>query len=472
MDGILFADAFQLNESSSRRVKTFLNLKRPNLVATSTSDDDFRSRKNNVKSSLSAFTIQGYEERDYLEFPELSRVDFRGLKSVLTTSLMIAGGTIGASALVLPEYVAKPGMTVSLGIFGAVYIGNLLSGLVIAEVAIKQKEQNGDEVPSSFKEFAETNLDSPLAACVISAISLFANTCVFAFDLNRAGDITSQISGGTLDQSLCLIGFASSLIVLRSTQTGEKISNVSSIAVMTLLIAFFGLLFPGLSNVQNPAEILLTPGTSDDVMSGISEASPIILTTAIYQNIVPSVTKILNYDRVKTVAAISIGSFLPICLFVAWTYACLGGGITEQVGFDGWLYTTFSIAAIIGSSIGCTMSISEELDSFLDGGSQASEENRLPNPIVSLAAVGVPSAAALLFAGGEDFSAALRLGGSYGSPLLYGVIPVAMAWMQREKGGDKADLVPGGFNTLAAIGMASSVFMLQELASDVSAFSL
>lgn len=347
-----------------------------------------------------------------------------------------------------------------------------MSGLVTAEVAIKQKEQNGDEVPSSFKEFAETNLDSPLAACITSAISLFANTCVFAFNSNRAGDVASQISGGILDQLLCLIAFASSLIILRSTQTGEKISNVSSVAVMTLLISFFGLLFPGLSNVQNPAEILLTPGTADDVMSGISEASPTILTTAIYQNTVPSVTKILNYDRVKTVAAISIGSFLPICLFVAWSHACLGGGITEQVGFDGWLYTTFSIAAIIGSSIGCTMSISEELDSFLDGNSQASGEKRLTNPVVSLAAVGVPSAAALLFAGGEDFSAALRLGGSYGSPLLHGVIPAVMAWMQRQKGGDGADLVPGGVNTLAAIGMVSSLFMIQELASDISAFSL
>lgn len=126
MDGIFFADAFQLNESSSRRAKTFLNLKRPNLVATSASDDDFRSKKNYVKSSLSAFTTQGCEERDYMEFPELSRVDFRGLKSVLTTSLMIAGGTIGASALALPEHVAKPGMTVSLGIFGGKLLGELL----------------------------------------------------------------------------------------------------------------------------------------------------------------------------------------------------------------------------------------------------------------------------------------------------------------------------------------------------------
>mmetsp|Transcript_22664 Transcript_22664/g.33464 ORF Transcript_22664/g.33464 Transcript_22664/m.33464 type:complete len:482 (-) Transcript_22664:38-1483(-) len=463
-----FTDAFQLHETSSREVRTFLNLKRPTLVANSAPDDDYRSRKKNVQSSLSAFSIQGYEERDYLEFPNLLRIDFDSLKAVLTTSLMISGGTIGASALVLPEFVAKPGMAISLGIFGAVYIVNLLSGLVIAEVAIKQKEQNGDEVPSSFKEFAETNLDSPSAACIISAISLFTNTCVFAFDLNRAGDITSQISGGAIDQSFCLICFAFSLVILRSTQTGEKISNVSSIAVITLLISFFGLLLPGLHEVQNPLDVLLTPGTSSEMMSGISEAAPILLTTAIYQNIIPSVTKILKYDRLKTVAAISIGSFIPICLFIAWSYACLGGGITEEVGCDGWLYTTFSIAAIIGSSIGCTMSITEELDSFISGSNESSDNSKTLNPLVSLIAVGVPSAAALVFAGGDDFSVALRLGGSYGSPFLYGVIPVAMAWMQRQKVEGARDLVPGGFKPLAVMGMASSLFMLQELAADAS----
>lgn len=467
-----FTNAFQLHQTSSRYARTFLNLKRPNLVVNSASDDDYRSRKINVKSSLSAFTIQGYEERDYLEFPKLSGIDFDSLKAVLTTSLMISGGTIGASALVLPEIVAKPGMAISLGIFGAVYIVNLLSGLVIAEVAIKQKEQSGNEVPSSFKAFAQTNFDSPSAACIISAISLFTNTCVFAFDLNRAGDITSQISGGVIDQSFCLVIFAISLVILRSTQTGEKISNVSSVAVMALLISFFGLLFPGLNDVQNPVDILLTPGTSSDMMSGISEAAPIILTTAIYQNIIPSVTKILNYDRIKTVAAISIGSFLPICLFVAWSYACLGGGITEEVGCDSWLYTTFSIAAVVGSSIGCTMSITEELVSFIEGNNESNDDSMVLNPMVSMVAVGIPSAAALLFAGGEDFSSALKLGGSYGSPLLYGVIPVAMAWMQRQKNEDTSDLVPGGFNTLAAIGMASSIFMLQELAADVSMFVL
>lgn len=468
-----FTDAFQLNEASSRGGRTFLNLKRPTLVANSAPDDDYRSRKKNVQSSLSAFSIlQGYEERDYLEYPNLSRIDFDSLKAVLTTSLMISGGTIGASALVLPEFVAKPGMAISLGIFGAVYIANLLSGLVIAEVAIKQREKNGDEVPSSFKEFAETNLNSPSAACIISAISLFTNTCVFAFDLNRAGDITSQISGGAVDQSFCLICFAFSLVILRSTQTGEKISNVSSVAVITLLTSFFGLLLPGLQEVQDPLKVLLTPGTSSDMLSGISVAAPIILTTAIYQNIVPSVTKILNYDRMKTFSAISIGSFIPICLFVAWSYACLGGGITEEVGCDGWLYTTFSIAAVIGSSIGCTMSITEELDSFIEGSNESSDSSKVPNPLASLIAVGVPSVAALVFAGGDDFSVALRLGGSYGSPFLYGVIPVAMAWMQRQNFKDAKDLVPGGFKTLAALGMVSSLFMLQALAADASTLVL
>ena len=212
---------------------------------------------------------------------------------------------------------------------------------MLAEVAIKENESSGGDVATSFKEFADANLDSPSAASIVSGLSIFTNTCILVFGLNRAGDVGSSMLGGALDPTMCMFGFAAVLGALPITQSKENVSKVSSMIVMALFASFFGLLVPGLANVQDPVGTFFTPGTCD---CGISEAAPIILMSMVYQNIVPTVTKILDYDRDKSFAAIALGSFLPLCLYLAWSFACIGGGVDmNAVGASGALMTVFSV---------------------------------------------------------------------------------------------------------------------------------
>mmetsp|Transcript_15999 Transcript_15999/g.17788 ORF Transcript_15999/g.17788 Transcript_15999/m.17788 type:complete len:501 (-) Transcript_15999:240-1742(-) len=476
----MYVNRYQMIQKTFRRCRIVKDdTKKLELRASSVDDIEYDNEvllegSMNMSPQTSTLSYVENEKRDSFGSVSFPKADVDSWKAVISTALMITGGTIGASALILPQFVAKPGMAVSTSLFLGVYALNLLSGLLIAEVAIKQREQDGNDVPSSFKDFAETNLGSSSASYIISAISLFANTCVCAFDFASAGDILSKSAGGILDSSICLIGFASSLVILRVTHNGEQISRVSSAVVVILILSFFGLLFPGLQNVQSPMETFLKPGTNSDMFSAISEATPIILTTATYQNVIPSVTKILGYDRMKTVIAISVGSFLPICLFMAWSFACIGGGIEQQVGGGDFLYTIFSFAAVIGSSIGCTMAINEEINSIvdIDGDSGNIKDMENSNPLTTIAAVGLPSAAALLFAGGEDFSNALKLAGSYGSPLLYGAVPVVMAWTQRRRIKNSENLVSGGNISILILGAASALFVFNEMVVDLSAISI
>jgi tyrosine-specific transport protein len=347
---------------------------------------------------------------------------------------------------------------------------NLISGMVIAEVAIRQKENYGNDVPSSFKEFADASLNNPLASNLIAGISLFTNACVLSFDLVRAGDVTSCMLGG-VSPIISTLGFAGLLVTCVSSLSGQVLARLASAAVTALFLSFFGILLPGLANVLDPVSTFLTPGLSD---SGISEAAPIILMTLVYQNIVPSVTKILDYDRTKTLAAIGLGSFLPLFLYVAWCFACLGGGAAASGGL---LLTVFSLAAVSGSSLGCVLSLSEEVESFLAKDKSVGDSTL--NIWSVLAGVGVPVAAALVFAGSDDFTVALKLAGSYGSPLLYGAIPAFMAWKQLQESNSNSsqcegepsgrfDLIPGGSGTLAILGGASAVMVLQEFVTDFS----
>lgn len=309
-----------------------------------------------------------------------------------------------------------------------------------------------------------------MAGTIISLISLFVNTCIMSFDLTRAGQILSQVVGG-LDpfiMSICAAGLVASLGI---TQNAKNLSGIASMAVTALFVSFAGLLLPGLANVHDPAAVFLAPGTSSDLMTGISQAAPIILMTGVFQNIVPSVTKILDYDRTKVVTAMVLGSALPLMMFLAWCFACIGGG----VGAAGPLLTAFSLAAVSGSSIGSVMSVAGEIDSFFESSTSSEdtknaddeESHRYSVPAVLLS-VAAPLTAAYMFAGGEDFTAALSVSGAYGTPLLYGAVPVAMAWTQRRRLKQASNLVPGGTATLGGLGAGALAFMGQELFQDIS----
>jgi tyrosine-specific transport protein len=431
-----------------------------------------KKKKRNQSSLLSAVAIDtpssfswGDSTRDSDDNDEQPL--WSQIQLTLSTALLITGNTVGASCLVLPEMAARPGMTAATALFVGSYLVNLVSGLIIAEVAIKQHDSSGEDPPSSFKEFADVNLDLPMAGTIISFISLFVNTCIMSFDLTRAGQIVSHFSG--MDPFIMSLGFAGLVASLGVTQNAKNLSGIASMAVTALFVSFAGLLLPGLANVHDAAAVFATPGTTD-FFTGISQAAPIILMTGVFQNIVPSVTKILDYDRTKVVTAMMLGSALPLCMFVAWCFASIGGGIGDAAGP---LLTAFSLAAVSGSSIGTIMSVSGEIDSFLESSNidekQDEESHRYSVPAVILS-VAAPLAAAYMFADGHDGNAALSISGAYGTPLLYGAVPVAMAWTQRRRlqQATSSNLVPGGSATLGGLGVGALAFMCQELVQDVS----
>lgn len=377
-------------------------------------------------------------------------------------------------------------------IFSGIYGINLISGLLLAEVAIKQREAGGGDVPSSFKEFAESSLQCSTTAQFISSVSIFVNWCILAFALPRAGQLASTLlPGGGLDPTLSTAGVAAALTALVSTQTNHSLSRVASCAVTVLFASFAALLLPGLASVHDPIGAFFQSGTTcaGDLGCALSSAAPVLLSCMIYQNIVPSVTRLLDYDRQKTTFAIAIGSSVPLLMYTAFNLAALGGGLDVSMSTGGPVLTAFAAASLLGSSIGGTMSLSEELEnSFFKNEDTPVEENdvdvdattttattaSLPSVLMALAP---PLVAGSFLASGGGATAALDVAGGYCSPLLYGLLPIVMAAKQRqdeksrEQDGYKGateNLVPGGMASLGILGAASSGFILQNLVSDVS----
>ena len=392
-------------------------------------------------------------------FGESSISDF--WMPVLSASLLITGNTFGAGSLVLPQLAQQPGLAASSGVFVGAYLMNLLSGLIIAEVAIQQKENSGTEVPSSFKELVEENLKSPTLATVISVVSFCVNALVFSFDMSRVGIVAEQLSAGLVNASTMSLLWGTSLVTLLTTQSSQRISNIASVCVSVLFASFGSLLLPGLAHTD-PMAAWTNPGLAAEPMAALGDLAPVILMAMIYQNIVPTITRLHNYDRAKTVTSMVIGSAIPLAMYLAWCVACLGGGIDlTRFGMEnGPLLAVFSLATLAGSSIGCGLSCASELETFMDkqegeddsvivvaaaaaaendDGAVSNKNKNLQDTgfalPASVATVALPLSLTLAVTnfGNGDLTPALSVAGGLGSPFLYGVLPVWMAWNQRRQ---------------------------------------
>lgn len=436
------------------------------------SDDD--SLRPHIVRTDESTSHASLSSSDYAPTHHIHTFIGRSAMPVLSASMMVTGNTVGAGMLVLPELSSNAGgLGISTGVMCLAWFMNLVSGLTIAQVAIRQHEVSGMDVPSSFKEFAEATL--PQVSDVVSSLSIFINVLILAFDCLKAGQVGDSLFFAG-EQNGFLLLWTGILGMLVSTQSLDTLSRVAGILVIGLFSTFSGLLLPGLgqlsidsvSNALN-TELLLSESFLE-LVAGISHLVPVAITTLVFQNVVPTVTRMLDYDRRKVSIALISGSFVPLVMYITWCMTFLGGGIdtaSMSVG-SGLLLSVFSLITVGGSSLGSLISLSEEMSIIL--GHKKSDSFSVPS-------VAIPLATALL-AGqvfSSDITELIRIAGSYGSPLLYGIIPVAMAVAQSREGAERkgpkegySSVIPGGIVGLTMLGFGSTALVGSELLESVS----
>lgn len=310
---------------------------------------------------------------------------------------------------------------------------NLISGLLLADVAIKIHESSECEVPSSFKDFVDTALQSETAGTLTAGASLVSNSCFLAYGIVHAGSLLgSSFHDIGLDPMVGAGAFAAMIAFFSLTHTNTGLEKIANAAVMVVFSSFAALLMPSISNVSDPMGTLLAPGAyPNDFGAALAAAVPLLLSSLVYQNIVPSITKLLDFDRTKSTIAIAVGSFLPMVMYLAWCFAALGGGLESATsnGAGAAAFTAFSVSALIGSCITAVMSLAEEYESIIsrkmDDDDPCPVTNRFSTPAV--AAAMVPSVAvALAYSNGGDLTGALHFNGAFITPFLYGLLPIIL----------------------------------------------
>ncbi|MEH2076853.1 MAG: aromatic amino acid transport family protein [Nostoc sp.] len=415
-----------------------------------------------------------------------SHLEFDGKKlshqpgSVLGSTALIAGTTVGAGILALPAVTLPSGIVPSTSGLIAVWLYALVSGLLVADVTLNTMRTEG-RASIGFMGVVEKILGK-LGARLTGGAYLFMHYALLVAYITEGGEILAYAAAkiGGLQILPTWVGTTTFTLLFGGIMYlgREKfIEKLNSAFVGIVIVSFLGLLFLASRHIQS-AQLLFQN------WSALGSAISVMSVALFFQNVVPLVVTQLEGDARKIRQSILMGSVIPLIMFLAWNAVILGsvtpdmlhgtadgrtvldplqilraGGAGEWLGV---LVSIFSEFAIATSFIGFVYGL---LDLFKDIFSitQGKFSSRLP--LYSLVLFPPMTLGTL---NPSIFFTALDYTGTFSISVLGGIIPALMSWKQRQEQ-EKSDstnqpLVPGGKVTLIVmIGVALAMMGRQIL---------
>ncbi|MBD2209318.1 tyrosine transporter [Nostoc linckia FACHB-104] len=392
--------------------------------------------------------------------------------SVLGSTALIAGTTVGAGILALPAVTLPSGVVPSTVLLIGVWLYTLISGLLIAEATVNTMRVAGR--PSVGMLAMIENTLGVVGGRIAGATYLLLHYALLVAYTTQGGEILGSAIANLLGIPHKLPAWVGTIVFtlifggIMYLGRDKFVEKLNSLFVAIVLVSFLGLLL--LAGEQVKTTQLLFQN-----WSALGSAVSVMAVALFYHNVVPVVVTQLEGDTHKIRQSIVIGSLVPLIMFLAWNAVILGSvnpEVLQKIAdgrtiFDplqilrsgsagewlGVLVSIFSEFAIATSFIGFVYGL---LDFFQEifFVTQVQFSSRLPLysvillPAMSLGAINP-----------KIFFIALDYVGTFNITVLAGIIPALMTWKQRHNLEHShkihQPLVPGGKVTLIAmIGIA------------------
>ncbi|MBD2384095.1 amino acid permease [Cylindrospermum sp. FACHB-282] len=401
--------------------------------------------------------------------------------TVLGSTALVAGTTVGAGILALPAVTLPSGVLPSTALLIAVWLYALVSGLLIAEVTLNAMRLEGR--PSVGLLVVVEKTLGKLGARIAGGAYLFMHYALLVAYITQGGDILISAIAKIFGMENVLptwVGTTTFTLLFGGIMyLGRErfIQKLNSAFVAIVIVSFLGLLLLGGGQVKS-AQILFQDWTA------LGSAVSVMCVALFYQNVVPVVVTQLEGDVQKIRQSIVIGSLIPLIMFLAWNAVILGsvspdmlklasvgatvfdplqilraGGAGELLGV---LVSIFSEFAIVTSFIGFVYGL---LDLFKDI-SLITQGGLSRLPLYSLILFPPMSLGTL---NPSIFFTALDYTGTLSISILGGIIPALMSWKQREaqelKNSMNQPLVPGGKATLIIMITVALALIVKQILS-------
>ena len=431
--------------------------------------------------------------------------------SLFGSACLVAGTTVGAGILALPNATVDAGFGASAAVLGGCWAFMAGTGLLLAEVNLQTCCELGSGGVSIVTMARRTlgvagSRTSSAAYCLIHYMLLIAY-------ISRGGEGMASVLGlapsdGAEPTLAATVGgplaFAVPLCLLCYVPSQRVLEAANSTLVAGVAVSFGAILAANLPHVDLSAlaSIPDPPVRGAAPADAAVAAIPIAALAFVYHNVVPVCVTNLEGDVRQIRKAIIYGSGAPLLMFLLWNAAVLGqvpalqslGYLSAEATTDPVAalerYTaasgggvvaaassTFAFFAVATSFVGFVLGLSDFFTDVLEPAPGAKlaksedagggESGKAPNrrgalPILLTA---LPPFVVATTGGRDVFFSALDVAGTFGVMVLFGVLPPVMAWRARYQPGvllATRPLLPGGRASLALMGGAAAAVILRD----------
>ncbi len=248
--------------------------------------------------------------------------------SVLGSTALVAGTTVGAGILALPAVTLPSGVVPSTVLLVAVWLYALVSGLLIAEVTLNTMRFVGR--PSlGFLVMVERTLGR-LSARFAAGAYLFLHYALLVAYVAQGGEILVSAVEKVLGLQNVLptwVGTTTFTLIFGGIMyLGRErfVEKLNSAFVAIVLTSFLGLLLLGVTHLKTASFLFQD-------WAALPASVPVMLVALFYHNVVPTVATQLEGDARKIRQSIVIGSAIPLIMFLAWNAVILGSVSPDMI---------------------------------------------------------------------------------------------------------------------------------------------
>ncbi len=388
-------------------------------------------------------------------------------------TLLVSGCCIGAGMLGLPIISGLAGFYPSLVMFIVSWLFMLATGFLFLETTLWFKGE------VNLVTMASTMLGSigKIAAWILF---LFLFYCLLVAYIAGSGtllvDFLQETTGVSLPfwmgQLFCVLIFA--IFLYYGTRATDQLNRWLMIGLMG---TYLSLLAFGIPHVQ-------TQWLYHTDWSKAPSILPIMIVSFGFHNLIPSLTTYLDHHPKRLKLILTLGSAIPLIVYLAWEWLILGlipvegnGGFKEAMD-NGQMVTqalrtavnksfvveiahAFAFFCIATSLIAVALSFVD----FLADGLHLKKDKRGQAFLCALVLL-PPLLCALNYP--QIFHHALGYAGGVGAVLLFGVIPALMVWVGRySKKWDNPPLLPGGKISLIFVILFACLIVGMQLMKEV-----
>jgi len=376
--------------------------------------------------------------------------------TVLGSSLLVAGTTIGGGFLALPKATAPAGLLPSsLGLLVS-WLFLLSSALSLADATIITKELRG---PDNKKNEREVSIFSVCSAAFGQRIARVAALCFFVLmvstlvaQLSKSGSLISDCFpalGGPARGTLLFAAVMASITFGGGVFWAELANSCLTAVMLLSFIAVAGTA----TRVMVPNRLFRANWNALIPSFGSTWSIPVLLQLLVYSETIPFIVQRLKGDRSKIRCSIVAGSFIPLLMCLVWTAAAIGAVPFDPKRFDpvqsllllqngsahtssasSWLrlsILTLAGSAISTTVIGTLLTTTQFLEDIVSTNSKSDSTDVLPcfsrraTFLGTRAAALVPCALISAFGGPRLYYTATSFAGMFPVTLLWGLAPPA-----------------------------------------------